>query len=324
MIRLLDRTLTTLEYGNGSITGNALLELASLLTKAGADWIELPLEAYCLMGSIPNGVKAILRIHHSKEAMDFPGFDYYITKSKEATGEVPLINEIQVNDVKEIELLKRYQHLRHVCITGLDDLLLSAYPKEMKRLLDIFGRNVWFCPEDDCHCATALAVEWLSRGGRNAGVSFMGRGGYAAFEEVILSARIALRQKVGVDLTLLPRIQELISRMTSVQIAPNKAVLGSRIFTVESGVHADGLIKNPTIYEPYPPQSVGKERRIVLGKHSGRGSIKIKAKEQGIELCDQKAGLLLEKVRAWSIEMKRGITESEFLLLLKEVAGNEG
>jgi len=112
--------------------------------------------------------------------------------------------------------------------------------------------------------------------------------------------------------------------MASVQVAPNKAVLGSRIFTVESGVHADGLIKNPTIYEPYPPQSVGKERRIVLGKHSGRVAIKVKAREQGVELCDQKAGLLLEKVRAWSIEMKRGITESEFLILLKEVAGNEG
>lgn len=323
MIRLLDRTLTTLEYGNGAITGNALLELASLLTRAGADWIELPLEAYCLMGAIPDGVKAILRIHHSREASDYPNFDYYITKSKEADEAKPLINEIQVNDVKEIELLKRYQHLRYVCITGLDDMLLSSYPNEMKRLLDIFGRNVWFCPEDDCHCATALAVEWLARGGRNVAVSFMGRGGYAAFEEVILSARIALRQKMGVDLTLLPRIQEIISQMASVQVAPNKAVLGSRIFTVESGVHADGLIKNPTIYEPYPPQSVGKERRIVLGKHSGRVAIKVKAREQGVELCDQKAGLLLEKVRAWSIEMKRGITESEFLILLKEVAGNE-
>lgn len=324
MIRLLDRTLTTLEYGNEAITGNKLLELASLLTKAGADWIELPLEAYCLMASIPDGVKTILRIHHDKEVLDFPGFEYYITKSKEDACELPLINEIQVNDVKEIELLKRYQHLRYVCITGLDDMLLSSYPNEMKRLLDIFGRNVWFCPQDDCHCATALAVEWLARGGRNVAVSFMGRGGYAAFEEVILSARIALRQKMGADLTLLPRIQELISQMTAVQVAPNKAVLGSRIFTVESGVHADGLIKNPTIYEPYPPQSVGKERCIVLGKHSGRGAIKVKAKEQGVELCDQKAGLLLERVRAWSIEMKRGVTENEFLHLLREVAGNEG
>jgi homocitrate synthase NifV len=323
MIRLLDRTLSTLDYGNEAITGNALSELASLLSKAGADWIEIPLEAYCLMGAIPEGVKAVLRIRHSREAEDYPGFDYYISKSKEAYEAKPLINEIQVNDVKEIELLKRYQNLKHVCITGLDDLILSSYSNEMKRILSIFGKNVWFCPEDHYHCATALAVEWLARGGRNAGVSFMGRGGYAAFEEVILAARIALRQKVSVDLTLLPRIQELLSRLSSVRVAPNKAVLGSRIFTVESGVHADGLIKNPTIYEPYPPQSVGKERRIVLGKHSGRVAIKVKARERGIELDDQMAMMLLEKVRAMSIEKKRGVTEDEFGSLLMEVALNE-
>ncbi len=323
MIRLIDRTLSTLEYSHGAISGNKLSELVSLLSSAGADWIEIPPEAYSLMGSIPVGVKAILRIHHSNEATDYPGFDYYISKSKEATEVVPLVNEIQVNDVKEIELLKRYQHLRNICITGLDDMLLGSYPKEMKKLLALFGRNVWFCPENNCHCATALAVEWMAQGGRNVGVSFMGRGGYAAFEEVILGARIALRQKVGVDLTLLPRILELLSEMTPVKIAVNKAVLGSRIFTVESGVHADGLIKNPTIYEPYPPQSVGKERSIVLGKHSGRCSIRIKAGEQGVEISDKKAGLLLEKVRTRSIEERRGVSEAEFLLFLKEVAGNE-
>lgn len=324
MIRLLDRTLSTLDYGYGTVTGKKLSELVSLLSKAGADWIEVPLEAYALMGSIPVGVKAVLRVHHSMEAADYPGFDYYISKSKETCDELPLINEIQVNDVKEIDLLNRYQHLRNVCITGLDDMLLYSYAKEMKKLLAFFGKNVWFCPENDCFCATALAVEWVAQGGRNVGVSFLGLGGYAAFEEVILSARIAFRQKGGADLTLFPRILELVSEMASVKIADNKAVLGSRIFTVESGVHADGLIKNPTIYEPYPPQWVGKERSIVLGKHSGRGSVRIKAREQGIELSDQKAAILLEKVRNRSIEEKRGISEAEFLLLLKEVAGNEG
>jgi len=323
LIRLLDRTLSTLEYGNGTITGNKLTELVTLISRSGADWIEITPEAYDLMGSVPAGIKAIMRVHHSMEVADFPGFDYYISKSRENCDTPRFINEIQVNDVKEIELLNRYQNLKYVCITGLDDLLLSSYAREMKKLMDFFGRNTWFCPENDYDCATALALEWMAQGGRNVGVTFMGQGGYAAFEEVILGVRIAFRQKGGADLTLLPRILELISEMTPVKIPSNKAVLGSGIFTVESGVHVDGLIKNPTAYEPYPPQWVGKECRIVLGKHSGRCSVRIKASELGVELSDQKAALLLEKVRNRSIEEKRGITDEEFLLLLREVAGHE-
>lgn len=323
MIRLLDRTLSTLEYGRETITGNKLAELVTLLSRAGADWVEIPVEAYRLMGTVPDDVKAILRVHHGEEAAEFPGFDYYISRFGEETGDLRFIHEIQVNDVKEIELLKRFQHFKYICVTGLDDLLLWPYAREMKKLMALFGKNMWFCPENDYHCATALALEWIAQGGRNVGVSFMGLGGYAAFEEVSLGIRIAFRQKSGADLTLLPRILALLSEMAPVKVASNKAVLGSRIFTVESGVHADGLVKNHSVYEPYPPQWVGKERKIVLGKHSGRCSVRIKAKEQGVELSDQKAALLLEKIRNRSIEEKRGVSEAEFLLLLKEVAGHE-
>ena len=323
MIRILDRTLSTFDYACETITGNKLTELLTLLVKAGADWVEIPTEAYCLIGTIPNGVKAILRVHHSNEAAEFPDFDYYISKYGEMIEDHRFIYEIQINDVKEIEHLNRFKNMKHVCVTGLDDLLLGSYAREMKKLIAILGKNTWFCPEDDCYCATALALEWIAQGGRNVGVSFMGRGGYAAFEEVLMGIRITFRQKGGADLTLLPRIQSLISDMTPVKVAPNKAVLGSRIFTVESGVHVDGLVKNPTVYEPYPPQWVGKERKIVLGKHSGRCSVKIKAREQGVELSDPKAALLLEKIRSRRIEEKRGVSETEFLLLLKEVAGHE-
>jgi len=323
LIRLLDRTLSTLDYDSETITGTKLMELVTLLSRAGADWVEIPPRAYHLMGTIPEGVSAILRVHHSEEAAEYPGFDYYISKTREVNDELRFINEIQVNDAKEIELLKRFYNFKYVCITGLDDLLLGVYAKEMKKLLAQFGKNTWFCPENDYYCATALALEWIAQGGRNVVVSFMGRGGYAAFEEVIVGARIVFRQKGGADLTLLPRILSLISDMAPVKVAANKAVLGSRIFTVESGVHADGLAKNPTVYEPYPPQWVGKERRIVLGKHSGRCSVRIKAREQGVELSDQKASVLLEKIRNRSIEEKRNVSEAEFLLLLKEVAGHE-
>lgn len=134
MIRLLDRTLSTLDYDSETITGTKLMELVTLLSRAGADWVEIPPRAYHLMGTIPEGVSAILRVHHSEEAAEYPGFDYYISKTREVNDELRFINEIQVNDAKEIELLKRFYNFKYVCITGLDDLLLGVYAKEMKKL----------------------------------------------------------------------------------------------------------------------------------------------------------------------------------------------
>lgn len=323
MIRIIDRTLSALDYEKNKITPAQLKHFIFMLAKAGADVIELPPKAYELLGSIPEGIKPVMRVNHCAEIALFKGFDQYIAKTKEESGPWSCVHEIQVNDIREIEWLIRYKHLKDVCITGLDDLMVGDYAQEMKKILSIFGKNVWFCPENDLNCATAMAVEWIFRGGRNIMVSFAGIGGYAAFEEVILAARIALRQRVSIDLTILPRLTALFEEMTQTKIPVNKAVLGSNIFMVESGIHADGISKNPSIYEPYPPKSVGKERKIIIGKHSGRSAVRTKAEELGVMLDEIKSGILLDKVRHASIMQKRSLSENEFSVFLKEVAGCE-
>ena len=55
---------------------------------------------------------------------------------------------------------------------------------------------------------------------------------------------------------------------------------------MESGIHVDGIMKNPANYEAYEPEMVGKETKIVIGKHSGTNSIKIKCREFDINIQD--------------------------------------
>ncbi len=59
----------------------------------------------------------------------------------------------------------------------------------------------------------------------------------------------------------------------------NKAVVGRNVFAHESGIHTAGVIKNPFIYEPYPPEIVGAERKLMIGATSGSEVIRHKIEE---------------------------------------------
>ena len=90
------------------------------------------------------------------------------------------------------------------------------------------------------------------------------------------------------------------------------------MFAHESGIHADGAIKDPKNYEAFDPDIVGLERQIVIGKHSGRASIINKFREYNKELTDDEAKGILELVRATSVRLKRTLFDKEVVQLYKE------
>ncbi|WKY45270.1 hypothetical protein Q5O14_03990 [Eubacteriaceae bacterium ES2] len=104
----------------------------------------------------------------------------------------------------------------------------------------------------------------------------------------------------------------------SQEIIPvNKPVLGDRIFKVESGIHVDGILKNPAIYEPFDPQIVGQEREIVLGKHSGHKSIDHKLK--AYQLSDSCLKRMLQTIRERCTQLGRNLSDPELATLVMEV-----
>jgi homocitrate synthase NifV len=65
---------------------------------------------------------------------------------------------------------------------------------------------------------------------------------------------------------------------------------------------------------------VGLERQIVIGKHSGSKALIHKfGVEFGIELDADTANMLLERVRATAVELKRPLFDKELMLLYKEL-----
>ena len=147
------------------------------------------------------------------------------------------------------------------------------------------------------------------------------RAGNVAIEEVA----VALQCGYGVDTLETERLYELgelVSTATGVPPAPNKAVVGDNAFTHESGIHTDGTLKDEAMYEPYPPETVGRTRRLVLGKHAGRAGVEAVLAEHGVDADDEELDEVVARVTELGERGKR-VTDADLLAVTEEVQGRE-
>ncbi|WP_254768807.1 (R)-citramalate synthase [Salinilacihabitans rarus] len=147
------------------------------------------------------------------------------------------------------------------------------------------------------------------------------RAGNVALEEVA----IALAHVYGVETVALEELYDLaqlVSRSTGVPLAPNKAVVGENAFTHESGIHTDGTLKDDRMYEPYPPETVGRERRLALGKHAGRAGVRAALAEHGVDADDDELAEIAARVTELG-DRGRRVTDADLLAIAEDVTGDD-
>jgi homocitrate synthase NifV len=84
-------------------------------------------------------------------------------------------------------------------------------------------------------------------------------------------------------------------------------------FAHESGIHADGLLKDRRTYEAFEPEEVGQVHQIVIGKHSGTSSVQSRFARLGISLAEAEARSLMVPIRKLAIQKKRPLTDAELM-----------
>lgn len=321
MIKIIDNTICALDRHLPS--REDLLTFCQLLFTIGVDIIEISIYAYEKMGQLPAQGKFILNIDYLEQMDRYPGFYRYVCRHDEVLDQ--MINEIQINDVREIVKLRTYDDCKEIRIVGLDDILCRSYERilgDIKKALPKSKIN--FCPENTFGCASALAIQWIQSGGFDITTSFAGYKNNAATEEVLMALRLTLRHKPNRDLTVLPELTRLFEAITKIPVGNKKPIIGKHIFSVEAGIHADGLIKNPTTYEAYDPKSVGGKTKVVIGKHSGIRAIKYKIEELNMSLPkDSIIDEILHKVKETCQSSKISLSDEEFKILAIEVIANE-
>jgi homocitrate synthase NifV len=148
------------------------------------------------------------------------------------------------------------------------------------------------------------------------------RVGNSPLEEVVMALTYLHGSEMIINTTRFREVAEYVAGASQRAIPIWKAIIGTNVFAHESGIHADGILKNPANYEAFSPEAVGLERQIIIGKHSGSSALIHKFRNQyGVELDPDTANKLLERVRATAVELKRTLFDKELVLLYNEVTG---
>ncbi|HEY0195911.1 MAG TPA: hypothetical protein VGC42_32585 [Kofleriaceae bacterium] len=176
---------------------------------------------------------------------------------------------------------------------------------------------------DDLGLALANSLAALRAGANRLGCAFNGlgeRAGNAATEEVLMCFKLhdALpnpnRDRYGYD--KIKACSELVARLSGVAVQKHKAVVGEHCFAHESGIHQDGLLKNPKMYEAYDPRVIGVPgHTFVLGKQSGRRALASRLTALGVSVDEGKMDDLFARFKRMA-ERKKQIVDADLLELL--------
>ncbi len=146
---------------------------------------------------------------------------------------------------------------------------------------------------DDLGLAVANALEGLRNGAERVDTCINGlgeRAGNAATEDVVMAIRTRsadLGMDVHVDTTKLVPTSRLVAKLSGMNPQWTKSIVGQNAFAHGGGIHQDGVLKDARTYEIMTPESVGltaADRRMHMGKLSGRAALAAQMRELGYEL----------------------------------------
>ncbi|MEX3622695.1 2-isopropylmalate synthase [Viridibacillus arvi] len=215
---------------------------------------------------------------------------------------------------------------------NIPDTVGYASPAEYGALFKFLRENVTGSDKvnfsahchDDLGMAVANSIAAIENGANQVEGTINGigeRAGNAALEEIAVAMHIRkdiYGIETGINLQEIKRTSQLVSKLTGVVIQPNKAIVGKNAFAHESGIHQDGMLKNPETYEIITPALIGESAvPLVLGKHSGRHAFKDRAETMGFDLSDDKINRAFAEFKKLA-DRKKEITEEDLLTLLTD------
>lgn len=192
----------------------------------------------------------------------------------------------------------------------LEPLKVYTNMKALKRIIpcivEFHGHNGYGLATANSLAALKAGIVYVS-----TSVSGIGFHGHAAMEEVLMAAKHLWKWcQVPSGKSIAPDFSKLLSYM-GISLPEDKAIIGNNVFAHESGIHVDGVFKNPLLYEVIKPEEVGLTRKLVIGKHSGIASVKAKFLQWNINLDEEKAVEMLNKAKEIAVAQKGALSDDQ-------------
>lgn len=336
---ILDKSLTEILKIHRHINSAYIIEFLRLMKVVGVDYFQISSNTldkmmiypefsdYCAYNIESMEDLRYLYIYNFKYlSIDFEKFSTMpLMDCKNKIDKSKIIMNISLKDLKasNIEIIKYIlscYDIEYLMITNVSMCNNSSWEEFIIKLKETFNLKIGFCAENSLYMGTAVSIELCLDGADMIAGAFNGEDyGLTPIEEVLTALKVINSCDISGDLSFLSKLTEVYKELTYKSIPGDKAVIGGDIFKYESGIHADGIEKNPLTYEPYNPREVGQKRELLIGKHSGTKAVCKKLKQLNIDYETVDINLLLTKIRNKSIYLKRNIRDEEIFSLCEEL-----
>lgn len=206
---------------------------------------------------------------------------------------------------------------------GIADTVGIGTPRQIYDLVsDLRGRisaDIEFHGHNDSGCAIANAYAALEAGATHIDTSVLGigeRNGITPLGGLV--ARLYATDSVLVekyDLPLLKELDSLVAELVGIDIPFNNYITGFSAFTHKAGIHAKAVLNNPSTYEALKPEDFGLTRYIhVAHRLTGWNAVRNRAEQLGLQLTDDEAKKLTEKVKALADDRRLTLDDVDTLL----------
>ncbi len=202
------------------------------------------------------------------------------------------IGRTNINTLKEYTLAVEKAGADRLRLSDTIGILdYEEYGKKIKEIKNISTIDL------QCHChndfglAVANTIAGLKNRAKYFHVCINGigeRAGMPDMSQLVMILKHIYKIDININTKKLIYISKKIAKYTNSKIYPWSPIIGSNIFKHESGIHVNGLINNYTTFEPFDPKIINTKRKFIIGKHSGKSTIKYFLNKKGIKKINNK------------------------------------
>lgn len=174
---------------------------------------------------------------------------------------------------------------------------------------------------NDFGLANANALSGIDAGAVSVNTTVIGlgeRAGNASFEQISMALKHLYGESRRIDAIQMRSLISTVAEAAGMTVAPNAPIIGERLFAHESGIHADGMMKNGSAYEPFDADEVGCVREFPIGKHSGTGTVMYHLAQLGIHADKNALRSLLPHIRDIVTSRKQVLNDEELVSLYRQ------
>lgn len=153
-------------------------------------------------------------------------------------------------------------------------------------------------------------------------VGFGERAGIAPFEEVVTALELLYNLDTGVDLGKTHRLGQLAEKSFALPIQFHKPIIGKNLFAHEVDEELEKVQTQPLLFEPFPPEIIGRETKLFIGRNTGQTLIQKLIEQAGIRASPRQMDEVFRRIKGSQESLDKGeaqMTYYQVKKLMKEL-----